>query len=48
MNVANKLTIARIALIPIFIVLVFVEFPWHMTAATAVFCIACITDFFDG
>lgn len=48
MNIANKLTIIRIALIPVFIVLVFVKFPWHMSVATAVFCIACITDFLDG
>lgn len=48
MNLPNRLTMARIIMIPVFAVLYFVPFAWHTVAATAVFCIACITDFFDG
>jgi len=38
----------RIILIPVFITLFFVPFPWHMLAATLVFCLASLTDFLDG
>ncbi len=48
MNLPNKLTIIRIALIPVFIVLFFVQFEWHMLASMVVFFVASITDFFDG
>lgn len=48
MNLPNKLTFARIIMIPVFAVLYFAPFAWHAVAATAVFCVACITDFFDG
>ncbi len=48
MNLPNRLTIARIIMIPIFVALYFVPFPWHRLAAMLVFCVACITDFFDG
>lgn len=48
MNIPNKLTILRIVLIPIFVILYFVEFPWHIVASMVVFCAASVTDFFDG
>lgn len=48
MNLPNKLTLMRIIMIPIFITLFFVEFPWHRLVATSVFVLACITDFLDG
>ncbi len=48
MNLPNKLTVARIVLIPVFIVLFFVEFPWHTLAAMGVFGLASFTDFLDG
>ncbi len=48
MNLPNKLTILRVIMIPIFIVLYFVVFPWHKLAAMVVFCVASVTDFFDG
>ncbi len=35
-------------MVPVFIVLFFVEFPWHRTVALAVYAVACITDFLDG
>lgn len=48
MNLPNKLTILRVLLIPVFIVLFFIEFNGHTLAAALVYAFACITDFFDG
>jgi CDP-diacylglycerol--glycerol-3-phosphate 3-phosphatidyltransferase len=53
MNIANKLTIARIALVPVFIVFFYLGDPesgswlWNLLAAV-VFIIAALTDLFDG
>lgn len=48
MNLPTKLTFARILLIPIFVALFFVQFPFHRVVATAIFIIASLTDFLDG
>lgn len=48
LNLPNKLTVFRIVMIPVFIVLYFVEFEGHTAAALGVYFIACLTDFFDG
>ena len=48
LNLPNKLTVFRMVMIPVFIVLYFVEFEGHTAAALAVYFIACLTDFFDG
>lgn len=48
MNLPNKLTVMRILLIPVFMVLFFVPFPWHRLAAALVFIAASFTDFLDG
>lgn len=48
MNLPTKLTFLRILLIPVFIALFFIEFPFHCAAATGVFIIASFTDFLDG
>lgn len=45
MNTANKLTMLRVILIPVFLVLAYSQ---RMYAAFAVYIIACITDFVDG
>ena len=45
---ADKLTVARAASVPIVVVLYAWNFPNHDYWATAVFCIAMTTDFFDG
>lgn len=48
MNTANKLTLCRVVMIPIFIVLLYLEFAGHLWVALAVFILASITDFVDG
>lgn len=48
MNLPNKLTVARIVMVPIYMLLMLVEFPFHITAALAVFGLAALTDYFDG
>ncbi len=48
MNLANKLTVLRIALIPVFLVVLYWAFPGYRYVALAVFIIASLTDFADG
>ena len=48
MNTANKLTMLRVLMIPLFLVAVYLRFPFHMLFALIVFLLACITDFVDG
>ncbi|MCH5155924.1 MAG: CDP-diacylglycerol--glycerol-3-phosphate 3-phosphatidyltransferase [Clostridiales bacterium] len=47
-NIPNILTIIRILMIPVLIILFFVEFEGHRLAAALVYFFACLTDFFDG
>ena len=49
MNLPNKLTLARIALVPVFMLCA--SHPFHpawMLAAALVFTLASLTDFLDG
>ena len=48
LNLANAITIARILLIPVFIVLLFAEVPHGDAMAAAVFTVAAVTDKLDG
>lgn len=48
MTTANKLTLCRVVMIPIFLVLLYVDFSGHLWAALAVFILASVTDFVDG
>lgn len=48
MNTPNKLTLLRVILIPVFVVLLYVEVPYHMLWALAAFIVASFTDFLDG
>ena len=48
MNTANKLTMLRIILIPVFVVVLYVDFPFNNLVALAIFILASITDLLDG
>ncbi len=48
MNLPNKLTLARIILVPVMVVLFYIGAFWSSVAATVIFIIAAITDFLDG
>jgi CDP-diacylglycerol--glycerol-3-phosphate 3-phosphatidyltransferase len=47
-NVPNTLSLVRIALIPVFIYVYYLPYSWSHIAATALFALASITDWFDG
>ena len=48
MTPADQLTVARAASVPVVVLLYAWSFPNHDYWATAVFCVAMSTDFFDG
>ncbi len=48
MNLANKLTLSRICLVPVFVVLVSINIPYGDYIAAAVFILAASTDGLDG
>jgi len=48
MNLANKLTLLRIILVPVFIAVFFIDMKYQNFVAAGIFIIAAITDFLDG
>ena len=48
MNLANRLTMLRIALIPVFLVVLYLDFPYNRYVALVIFILASATDFVDG
>lgn len=48
MNTANKLTLLRVALIPVFLVVLYLGFLYSEYVALAIFVVASVTDFVDG
>ena len=48
MNTANKLTLSRVVMIPLFLVVLYLGFPFSQYVALAIFILASITDFVDG
>lgn len=47
-NTANYLTIARVVMIPIFLVLMYLDFPGSRYWALGIYIVACLTDWVDG
>ncbi len=48
MNTANKLTMLRVVMIPVYLALWHLDFGWNRYAALAVFILASLTDLLDG
>jgi CDP-diacylglycerol--glycerol-3-phosphate 3-phosphatidyltransferase len=48
MNTANKLTMLRVILIPVYLVVWYLGFAYNNIVALAIFIIASVTDFIDG
>lgn len=48
MNIANKITIFRVFLVPVFLIVLYLDFPYNNLVATAVFILAALTDTLDG
>ena len=48
MNLPNKLTVARIILVPFFVAALLIPFPMHTLAALLLFIAASVTDLLDG
>ncbi len=48
MNLPNKISTIRLILIPAFVAVFYINFPYHYVVAAAIFAIAAFTDFLDG
>ena len=48
MNLPNKLTLLRMAMVPVYVALLLIDFPYHTLIALAVFILASLTDLLDG
>lgn len=48
MNLANKLTMLRVLLVPVFIVFMIIDSFWTNILALLIFIAASVTDYFDG
>ena len=48
MNTANKLTLLRIILIPVFLLVLYLDFPGCNWVALGIFIVASLTDMLDG
>ena len=48
LNISNILTLTRIIVIPVIVACIYLKSPWYGWIAFILFCLASITDYFDG
>ena len=48
LNISNLLTLARITIIPVIVLCIYMNNPFYGWVAFILFCLASITDYFDG
>lgn len=48
MNTANKLTMLRVIMIPVFLLALYIDFAFNNIVALIIFILASVTDFIDG
>ena len=48
MTTANKLTILRVLMIPVFLVVLYWGFPGSRYVALGIYIVACLTDLLEG
>ncbi len=48
MNLSNTLTLVRVAIIPVIVLFIYLKSPFFGWTAFILFCLASITDYFDG
>lgn len=48
MNLANKITLFRVFLVPIFVLITYINIPYNTVIAAIIFIVAAITDTLDG
>ena len=48
LTTANKLTLTRVALIPVFLAVMYWDFPGHRYVGLGIYIVACLTDLLDG
>ena len=48
LNISNILTLARIIIIPIIVICIYLKGPFYGWIAFILFCLASVTDYFDG
>ena len=48
LNISNLLTLARITVIPVIVLCIYMNNPFYVWLAFILFCAASITDYFDG
>jgi CDP-diacylglycerol--glycerol-3-phosphate 3-phosphatidyltransferase len=48
MNLPNRITIFRVALIPVVLIVLYLDIPYNVYIAAVIFAVAALTDLVDG